>query len=75
MSKEIEAVYKNGKVELPPDVQLPENTRVKVIVPEGAIDDPMNDPAYAIPELADDVGPDDLAQNFKHYLYGHSKRA
>jgi AF2212-like len=34
MSKEIEAIFRNGRIELPPDVQLSENTRVRVIVPE-----------------------------------------
>jgi uncharacterized protein (DUF433 family) len=34
MSKAIEAIYRNGHIELPPGVQLPENTPVTVIVPE-----------------------------------------
>ncbi|HVG20277.1 MAG TPA: antitoxin family protein [Blastocatellia bacterium] len=74
MSKEIEAIFRNGRIELPPDVQLSENTRVRVIVPENAVDDPTTDPAYGIPDLADDVGPEDLARNFGHYLYGHPKQ-
>ena len=36
MSREIEAIYRNGQLELPPDVHLPENTRVMVIVPDSA---------------------------------------
>jgi predicted DNA-binding antitoxin AbrB/MazE fold protein len=75
MSKAIEAIYRNGHIELPLDVRLPENTRVTVIVPESAADDPTKDPAYSIPDLAQDIGPEDLACNFEHYLYGHPKRS
>ena len=39
MSKAIEAIYRNGRIELPPGVQLPENTRLTVIVPEDLAQD------------------------------------
>lgn len=39
MSKVIEAIYRQGQIELPPDMQLPENTRVTVIVPDRAEED------------------------------------
>ena len=48
MSKAIEAIYCSGRIELPSDVRLPENTRVTVIVSEDAADDPTRDPAYTI---------------------------
>jgi predicted DNA-binding antitoxin AbrB/MazE fold protein len=74
MSKEIEVIYRNGQLELPPDVHLPENSRVTVIVPDSALANPADDPAYSIPELAEEIGPEDLAQNLGHYLYGHPKQ-
>ena len=74
MSKEIEVIYRNGQLELPPDVHLPENARVTVIVPDSALADPADDPAYSIPDLAEEIGPEDLAQNLEHYLYGHPKQ-
>jgi hypothetical protein len=56
-------------------VQLPDNTPVTVLVPENAADDPTKDPAYSIPDLAKDIGPEDLAGHFEHYLYGHSRQS
>jgi len=37
-------------------------------------EDHAKDPAYNIPDLAKDIGPEDLARNLNHYLYGHPKR-
>ena len=67
MSKSIRTIYRNGQIELPPEVQLPDNTYVTVILPEDA----APDPAFSIPDLAQDVGPEDLSRNLEHYLYGH----
>ena len=33
------------------------------------------DSAYSIPDLASDIGPEDLARNFEHYSYGQSKQS
>jgi hypothetical protein len=71
MSKTIETIFRNGRIELPADVHLPEDTRVTVIVPDNATHGTPADPAYSIPDLASDIGPPDLARNLEHYLYGH----
>ena len=64
---------RNGVVELPPDVNLPEGAevRVEVIESSSAADEP--DLAYSIGELAVDTGVPDLSVNLDHYLYGHQK--
>ena len=74
MSKSIKTVYRNGQIELPPDIQLPENAQVTIILPDDPAGDAALDPAYSIPDLTADVGPEDLARNLEHYLYGHLKR-
>jgi hypothetical protein len=69
---------RNGKIELPDDVSLPEGTSVSVKVIE---------PAAPLPEAATDTGrrllklagtceglPADLSVNLDHYLYGTPKR-
>jgi hypothetical protein len=75
MSKTIETIYRNGRIELPADVHLPEDTRVTVILPDNATHGMPADPAYSIPDLASDIGPPDLARNLEHYLYGHPKQS
>ena len=35
---------------------------------------PEDDPAFSIPDLAQDIGPEDLSRNLEHYLYGHPKQ-
>jgi predicted DNA-binding antitoxin AbrB/MazE fold protein len=75
MSKTIETMYRNGRIELPEDLQLPEDTRVTIIVPDNPVHEASADSAYSIPELASDIGPKDLARNLEHYLYGHSKQS
>ena len=70
MSREIEGVVRDGRIELPADVNLSNNTTVTVIVPSV----PYEDPAFQIPDLAEDIGPEDLASNFEHYCYGHPRR-
>ena len=74
MSKSIRTIYRNGQIELPPEVQLPDNTYVTVILPDELSEDAAPDPAFSIPDLAQDIGPEDLSRNFEHYLYGHPKR-
>ena len=69
MSREIEAVVKDGRIELPAGVDISDNTPVTVIVPECS----NEDAAFMIPGLAKDIGPEDLAANFEHYCYGHSR--
>jgi predicted DNA-binding antitoxin AbrB/MazE fold protein len=75
MSKTIETSYRNGCIQLPDDVHLTEDTRVTVILPDDAVQAASRDSAYSIPDLASDIGPEDLARNLEHYLYGHSKQS
>jgi hypothetical protein len=64
----------NGQIKLPPEVQLPDNTYVTVILPDDLPEDAAPDPAFSIPDLAQDIGPEDLSRNLEHYLYGHAKQ-
>jgi len=75
MSTTIETTYRNGRIQLPDDVRLREDTRVTVIVPDNGLQDATADSAYTIPDLASDIGPEDLARNLDHYLYGHPKQS
>ena len=75
MSKMIETTYRNGCIQLPDDVHIPEDTRVTVILPDNAPQQSTPDSAYSIPDLASDIGPEDLARNLEHYLYGQSKQS
>src|SRR5215510_6313604 len=61
MSKSIRTIYRNGQIELPPEVQLPDNTYVTVILPDDLPEDAASDPAFSIPDLAQDIGPEDLS--------------
>jgi hypothetical protein len=74
MSRIIKTVYRNGRIELPSDIELPENTQVTIILPDSPAGGAAMDPAYSIPDLAADIGPEDLARNWQHYLYGHPRR-
>lgn len=74
MSKSIRTIYRNGQIELPPEIQLPDNTYVTVILPDDLPKDAAPDPAFSIPDLARDIGPEDLSRNLEHYLYGHPKQ-
>ncbi len=74
MSKRFTTIYRNGRIEVPPDVHLPENVQVTVILPDHSNKHSAADSAYGIPDLAEDIGPEDLATNLDHYLYGHPKR-
>jgi hypothetical protein len=73
MSKVIETTYRNGFIQLPDDVHLAEDTPVTVILPDNGMPKTSPDSAYSIPDLAIDIGPEDLARNLEHYLYGQSK--
>ena len=50
MSKSIRTIYRNGQIELPPEVQLPDNTLVTVILPDDLPEDAAPDPAFSIPD-------------------------
>ena len=70
MSKTIEKKYRNGCIQLPDGIHLAEEPRVTVILPDNATQEASPDSAYTIPDLASDIGPEDLAPNLEHYLYG-----
>ena len=64
----------NGVVKLPPDVSLPEGSKVRVesLEPEsdrGALVEELRAIASSMPEL-----PPDWASQHDHYLYGMAKR-
>lgn len=69
---------RNGKIELPAEVSLPEGMEVNIEVPSQPLD-----PATAKTELGRkllelagscDGLPEDLSVNLDHYLYGTPKR-
>lgn len=74
MSKSIRTIYRNGQSNCPPEVHLSDNTYVTVILPDNLPEHAAPDPAFRIPDLAQDIGPEDLSRNLEHYLYGHPKQ-
>jgi len=52
MEQVIRTIYRNGQIELPPEVQLPDNTCVTVILPDDLAEDAAPDPAFSIHDLA-----------------------
>lgn len=65
----------NGKVELAPEVQLPDGLEVQVSVdwPKPSDLSLEEDPLYRMTDFAVETGIPDLAANIDHYLYGHPK--
>lgn len=66
----------NSKVELAPEVQLPDGLEVQVNVdwPKSSDLSLEEDPLYRMTDFAVETGlPSDLAANIDHYLYGHPK--
>ncbi len=79
MSREVRAIFRNGRVQPIEPLDLPEDSQVRIIIEEtngerrrsnqaGA-----DDPLARIYEIAEDIGPADLATNLDHYLYGTPK--
>lgn len=60
-------IVRNGKIEIPSDVNVPEGTTVRIELPEAA--DPMDD----IHKFAVAGGPSDLASRCDWYIYGTSE--
>jgi hypothetical protein len=46
---------------------------VTVILQDDLPEDAAPDPAFGIPDLAQDIVPEELSRNLEHYLYGPSK--
>jgi hypothetical protein len=79
MSRTIEAIYRNGHVELPPDVQLPDNTPVTVLVHENTASLLVDQEAWntleqLVAQCSVETGIADLAHQHDHYLYGKPKK-
>ena len=66
-------VVEDGKVVLPPEVQLPSGTRVRVeplpAEEQGSLADALRDYIGIFDDL-----PSDLARNHDHYIHGAPKR-
>jgi hypothetical protein len=65
-------IVENGKVVLPPGVNLPSGTKVRVetVAPEGAASaDPLREFIGVFEDL-----PADLAKNHDHYIHGAERR-
>lgn len=65
-----EGTVKNGRIELPEGVCLPDGTIVRVESLTAA-----QDPAYDLAAEAVSTGLPDLAAQHDHYVYGVAKRA
>lgn len=59
-------IVRNGRVEVPPGVKLPEGATVRIEIPDEA------DPMDTIHEHAVEGGPPDLASRCDWYIYGIS---
>lgn len=60
-------IVRNGRIELPPDANLPEGTQVRIEVSEEA------DPLDHLEDLAIDGLPPDFASRHDWYIYGVDK--
>jgi len=79
MARRINALYKDGEVRPLEPVNLPDETRLTIVVVDGsdkAKELPVSvrrvDPLATLHLIAEDAGPPDLATNLDHYLYGTS---
>jgi hypothetical protein len=69
----VEGTFQNGTIVLDSGVQVPDGTRVTVIVPE---EFPQEPTLLGLLDLAGTVNdlPSDMALNHDHYLHGHPKK-
>ena len=80
MSRVIEAIFKDGQVRPLEPIDLPDETRLRIIVEQEdeaaarAASPNGGDPLATIYEIAEEAGPADLSVNLDHYLYGLPKR-
>lgn len=80
MSRVVEAIFKDGEVRPLEPLDLPDETRLTIIIEQA--DEPdvkagapgERDPLATIYEIAEDAGPADLSVNLDHYLYGLPKQ-
>jgi hypothetical protein len=62
MSKAIKTVYRNGHIQLPPEIHLPENAQVTVILPDHSSAEGANHSGRAIADSAADIRREALTQ-------------
>jgi predicted DNA-binding antitoxin AbrB/MazE fold protein len=80
MSRVVAAIFKDGEVRPLEPLDLPDETRLSILIESeaGAETDQVagrqQDPLATIYELAEDAGPADLSVNLDHYLYGLPKK-
>lgn len=79
MSREVKAIFRNGEVKPIEPLDIPEDSRLRIIIDETNGESNLTtradgaDPLSRIYEIAEDIGPPDLATNLDHYLYGAPK--
>ena len=79
MDREVRAIFRNGEIRPLEPLDLPENARLKIVIEDvdgkfqGPADAAATDPLAKIYEIAEDIGPADLATNLDHYLHGTPK--
>jgi len=80
MNRTIQAVYSDGQIRPLEPLELAEGTSLTIVVDVSAggqeekSTERRADPLAMIGDIADDLGPPDLAANLDHYLYGTAKR-
>ena len=72
MKRLVPGIFSAGKVRPLEPLNLPEDTRVTIVVEDGAR---SADPMATICEIARDIGPADLAANLDLYLYGSDEES
>jgi predicted DNA-binding antitoxin AbrB/MazE fold protein len=79
MNREVKAIFRNGQVKPLEPLNIPENSHLRIIVEETngekrrTSPTATEDPLARIYEIAEDIGPADLATNLDFYLYGTPK--
>ena len=64
---------KDGAVQLPAGVELPDGAEVRLIIPDSAPPPSFAERYAAYIGVAEDLPPD-LAANLDHYVHGHRKK-
>ena len=79
MNREVKAIFRDGQIKPIEPLDVPEDSRLRIIIEETnrerrrATEGNGADPMARIYEIAEDIGPPDLARNLDHYLYGTPK--
>ncbi len=79
MSREVRAIFRNGQVKPLEPLDLPEESRLRIIIEQTdgerhrASEANVADPLARIYELAEDIGPADLATNLDSLSLRHAE--